>query len=260
MSAFGSTSASADVLGHLARQDCMQRMSLGQTLRVPTYVATARRLRRRRQHIIAQLKGVGAVDVTLVLCLDAEAIATLPLSTYRQLHPQYTRTAWSPATRDKLPNGTLSLALKHRLAHLDIWRRGLRHGLVIEDDAVLPAALPPQLDRYLGVLPPDAALFFIGSYSRSTNPRLTLADLPIVAHTSPPIHRRLNGTSFGRPPHILGTVAYVVLARGAAALGPQPVRAEADVDLSLLAPTSRCGPTSPQCAVAAPAGQYGPGK
>ena len=65
-------------------------------------------------------------------------------------------------------------------------------------------------------------------------------------------------------PHILGTVAYVIFARGARALAFQPVRAESDVDLTLLSPTAHCGrqdPSSPPmhlCAVAAPPAQYGP--
>ena len=125
---------------------------------------------------------------------------------------------------------------------------------------MLPPTLPQTLPAFLGALPHDAALFFVGSYSRSTNPRLTLAELPVVPHTSPPIHRRLNGSAFGRPPHILGTVAYAVTARGAAALASQPVRAEADVDLSLLAPTSKCAADHQRCAVAAPSVQYGPSR
>ena len=116
----------------------MQHHSLGSGLQIPTYVANTRRLRKRRQHILAQLTSVGAADVTIVHCADAEAIASLPLATYQTLHPQYTRTAWSPQGRERLPNGTLSLALKHRLAHWDMWRRRLRHGLVIEDDVRHP--------------------------------------------------------------------------------------------------------------------------
>ena len=224
----------------------------------PIYVAHAKRLRRRREHITKQLAAIGAADVTLVLCADASAVAALDARDYKILHPQYTRTAWSPASRVRLPNGTLSLALKHRMAHLDISRRGLPAALVVEDDAVLPPALPQQLRAYTAALPSDASLFFIGSYSRSTNPRLTLSELPIVPHSSPTIHRRINGSGFRKPPHIIGTVAYLVLARGAQLLSHQPIRAEADVDLSLLAPTDQCGTTSPRCAVASPPVQYGP--
>lgn len=234
-------------------------------LRTPIYVAHARRLRRRRQHIAAQLTRVGAADVTFVLCADADAIATLDPATYHSLHPQYTRTHWSPATRTRLPNGTLSLALKHRIAHYEIWRRGFDSALVIEDDAVLSPSLPAALAQYVAILPRDASLFFVGSYSRSRNPRLTLAEMPPVAASSSSsgealaLHRRLSGTTAARPPYILGTVAYLVTYRGALHLGRLPVRAEADVDLSLLSPTHQCGaPLVEQCAVGAPPGQYGP--
>ena len=135
--------------------------------KLPIYVAHARHLHRRRQHIAEQLRTIGSTDVTYVLCADASDISALDPAVYHQLHPQYTRTAWSPAARARLPNGTLSLALKHRLAHVDIWSRGLPRALVIEDDAVLPPTLPDELARYIPIIPDDAALFFVGSYSVS---------------------------------------------------------------------------------------------
>ena len=286
-----------DALDSLVVDGCLKRATFqppagSPRLQLPIYAAHAPSLRRRRANLHRQLKAVGAVDATLVLCADADVVYAgasdrsrclgvpchaavtpipcapstlihsarrqrLPPQIYRCLHPQYTRTAWSPAARTRLPNGTLSLALKHRLAHRDIWRRRLPRALVIEDDVVLPPVLPSSLGRYLDLLPADASLFYVGSYSRSTNPRLTLASLPPLPGASPPIHRRLNFTTSPNPPYILGTVAYVVLARGAGALGSQPIRAEADVDLSLLSPTTQCQGVS-MCAVAAPDGQYGP--
>ena len=270
-------------LSALAAPSCLQRTSFAASsttaaLTVPIYVAHARKLKRRRLHVEAQLSALGATDVTLVLCADADAVAALSPAAYSCVHPSYTRTSWSPAGRTRLPNGTLSLALKHRLAHFDIARRQLPAAVVLEDDAVVRPSLPSLLARYLAALPADAALFFLGSYSRSTNPRLTLADLPTVATASPAaplgassaeagssraplaIHRRLNGSAFPRPPHILGTVGYLVLGRGAAALAAQPVRAESDVDLSLLPPTSKCERTPDSCAVASPTAQYGPSR
>ena len=239
--------------------ECMERSSMvGARFPMPIYVAHAKQFKKRRQHIASQLAIVGAAQVVFVLCADADVVAAMNYNVYECLHPEYTRTSWSPHDRTRLPNGTLSLAIKHRLAHFDIWR--LRHpsALVIEDDAVLPAALPSQLEAYLTALPMDASLFYVGSYSRSTNPRLTLADLPALPNISPSIHLRLNGTAWAKPPHILDTVAYVVLAKGAAALGWQPIRAEADVDLSLLGPSSQCTSSPADCYVAAPDFQYGP--
>ena len=160
-----------------------------------------------------------------------------------------------------LSNGTLSLALKHRLAHWDIHRRQLPAALVLEDDALLASDLWQRLAQYRA--PVDADLFFLGSYSQNPSPRMTLSAARAVAGSSPAVHCRAAGDS---EPYILGTVAYVVFARGAAAL-QRPVVAEADVDLSLLS-TSRphCAAgghlsrsaASSRCAVAAPPRQCGP--
>lgn len=222
---------------------------------LPVYIMHAKRLGRRRRHIEEQLLAVGVVDATFVLCADADVVARLDPAIYRCLHPQYTLTAWSRPGTKRLGNGTLSLALKHRLAHVDAARRGLAASVMLEDDAVLPGDLWAQLLKYS--VPVDADVFFLGSYSRSSNPKLTLANAPTVPGTQPTVHRRVNGTSTP-PPHILGTVAYVLYLRGARALCSQPVRAESDVDLSLLVPTAHCARTSPRCAVAAPPIQYGP--
>ena len=160
-----------------------------------------------------------------------------------------------------LSNGTLSLALKHRLAHWDIHRRQLPAALVLEDDALLASDLWQRLAQYRA--PVDADLFFLGSYSQNPSPRMTLSAARAVAGSSPAVHCRAAGDG---EPYILGTIAYVVFARGAAAL-QRPVVAEADVDLSLLS-TSRphCAAgghlsrsaASSRCAVAAPPCQCGP--
>ena len=260
---------------------CLERVSFAlpqPSNFLPVYVAHARGLTKRRAHIEAQLRRVGAPDATFVMCGDVGVVNALDPALYGCLHPQYTRTDWSRPGVTRLPNGTLSLALKHRLAHADALRRGLNAALVLEDDAVLPPNFWTTLSVYMAAMPADASLFFIGSYSRSTNPKLTLANHPKVSSSRgtllqlpsaassdasgvevPPLHRRLNGTLAPKP-HILGTVAYVVLARGARHLGTLPIRAEADVDLSLLTPTSRCGATSPSCRVGAPPSQYGPSR
>ena len=219
------------------------------------YVMHARKLSSRRRHIEQQLLAVGFLDATFVLCADADVVARMHPVLYRCLHPQYTLTSWSRPGTNRLGNGTLSLALKHRIAHMDAARRNLPATVILEDDAVLPSDMWARLSEH--AVPADADIFFLGSYSRSTNPKLTLANAPTVPGTQPPVHRRINGTSTP-PPHIVGTVAYVLYARGARALSSQPVRAESDVDLSLLVPTANCAGTSPRCAVAAPPFQYGP--
>ena len=181
------------------------------------YIAHARRLHHRRRLIETRLQMIGPRDVTFVLCADSDEVARLSPVQRHCLHPAYARTSWSPAA-GRLSNGTLSLALKHRLAHRDILHRKLSAALVIEDDALLPSDIWTQLARFR--IPSDADLFFLGSYSKNPNPRMTLSASPHVRGTAPAVHKR-NRTA----PFILGTVAYIVFARGAAAL-QRPIAAE----------------------------------
>ena len=241
----------------LARDGCLERTALVGVTQpinaIALYVAHARRLRRRRRSLETRLQAVGAPDVTFVLCADTDEISRLDAARRQCLHPEYARTRWSSAA-GRLSNGTLSLALKHRLAHWDMHRRKLSAALVIEDDALLPVDLWLQLARYR--LPADADLFFLGSYSKNVNARMTLSAAPQVTSpvnstSEPSVHRRERG----REPYLLGTVAYVVFARGAAAM-QRPVYAEADVDLSLLALRRHC--TITRCTNVAPPNQYGP--
>jgi hypothetical protein len=84
----------------LTRGGCMERASLLQGSQpiasLPVYVAHAGRLRRRRRFVRAQLRALGAPDVTMVLCADAEEVARLTVTQRRCLHPNYARTRWSP--------------------------------------------------------------------------------------------------------------------------------------------------------------------
>lgn len=220
---------------------------------LPLYVAHAARLRKRRRALEARLLAIGAADVTFVLCAAVEEVSRLEAARLRCVHPHYSRTRWSSAS-GRLSNGTLSLALKHRIAHWDIYKRGLSTALVIEDDAYLPSDLWLQISRYH--VPADAHLFFLGSYSRNTSPHMTLSSAP---QTLPPnkengsllVHRRQGGVE----PLILGTVAYIVFARGAAVL-QRPVFAEADVDMTLLTISQYC--SASECTNTAPPNQYGP--
>ncbi|KAL1527585.1 hypothetical protein AB1Y20_008972 [Prymnesium parvum] len=244
----------------LSAGDCLERCSFvggsQPILALPIYVAHSRRLRRRRQALEPRLVAVGAPDVTFVLCADASQVSRLDRDTRRCLHPEYARTRWS-SPAGQLSNGTLSLALKHRLAHWDIHRRRLPAAVVLEDDAYVPPDLWLQLARFH--VPADAHLFFLGSYSRNTSPRMTLAAAtraspqPVQDDNTLAVHRR----EAGKEPLLLGTVAYIVFARGAAAL-QQPVYAEADVDLSLLAISHHC--TRAPCTNTAPPNQYGPAR
>ena len=92
-------------------------------------------------------------------------------------------------------------------------------------------------------------MFYLGSYSANSRGG-TLQTEPQVAGLAPAVHRRRNGSE----PHLLGTLAYLVFARGLPSL-LGPVRVEADLTLSLLRPSAPCGP---HCPISAPREQYGP--
>lgn len=242
----------------LVQQGCLERqsyLSAHQTISyLPIYVAHARGLRARRRLLEDRLLVIGAPDLTFVLCADASDVGSLDIAARQCLHPSYTRTRWSPAS-GQLSNGTLSLALKHRLAHWDMLHRRMPAALVIEDDAFLPANLWDQIAEYH--VPTDAHLFFLGSYSPNKNPRMTLSSAPSLTW---PHHRKDKALTVHRreavkEPLIIGTVAYVVFASGARLL-QRPVYAEADVDLTLLQIEKHC--SANPCINSAPPNQYGP--
>ena len=86
----------------LTRHGCMERASFLQGSQpiasLPVYVAHAGRLRHRRRFVRTQLRALGAPDVTMVLCADAEEVARLTVAQRRCLHPVYARTRWSPTS------------------------------------------------------------------------------------------------------------------------------------------------------------------
>ena len=92
----------AAALEALTRGGCMERASFLQGSQpiasLPVYVAHASRLRRRRRFVRAQLRALGAPDVTMVLCAGAEEVARLSVAQRRCLNPDYTKTRWSPTS------------------------------------------------------------------------------------------------------------------------------------------------------------------
>ena len=86
----------------LTHHGCMERASFLQGSQpiasLPVYVAHAGRLRHRRHFVRTQLRALGAPDVTMVLCADAEEVARLTVAQRRCLHPVYARTRWSPTS------------------------------------------------------------------------------------------------------------------------------------------------------------------
>ena len=134
----------------------------------------------------------------------------------------------------------------------------------------VPHDLWAQLAAYQ--IPADAHIFYVGSYS--PNPRGgSLRDEDVVDGLTPAVRVRSSFHRNGTRPAILGSNAYVVTLEGARGL-LQPVRAETDVQLSLLQPTplcqrtlpscypalgtAHCGADTARCRVSPPPRQYGP--
>ena len=147
-----------------------------------------------------------------------------------------------------LSNGTVSLALKHKLACFDMLQRNLPAALILEDDAVLPLDLWGMMARVF--LPASANIFWMGSYSRRTNVgtlsdhepvHLAASTAPLSSHSGPISSQHAGGLihvyrrSPAKFPTILGAVSYVMFASGARIVASEPVTPAAD----LPSPTSR---------------------
>ena len=250
----GPSSCLEPALARLARPDCLQRISVplpaGAGAALPVYLLHTPLLPTRAEKMMERLRAVGAPDLTLIACADRADVDTLSVADRACLYPGYVVTHWSarptcaePHCAAGLSNGTLSLALKHQLAYRDVVARSLRSALVLEDDSILPPDLWRRLAAY--ALPAGTHVFFAGSYS--PNPRGgTLRDEPVLPGSEPAVHARGAARRNGTRPAIVGSNGYVVTAAGARGL-LQPVRAETDVQLSLLGPSPLCSRTPPQC-------------
>ncbi len=228
----------AEVLSALASPDCMHREDLSANIstpslnlsmsRVPIYVMHAPMLVQRHAHMRQQLKRLAATDVTWVLCANRDAVNALTARQRACAYPCVQLNQWharNSSTGEPLPlkNGTLSLALKHKLACYDMLERHLTAALILEDDAILPSDLWAQMAR--SQIPGDADVFWMGSYTRS-KAWDTLKNHP-TALPGTKIHRR--NMSVGG---ILGTTSYVMFASGARILLAEPVTTAADIAIS----------------------------
>lgn len=207
-------------------------------LQLPIYVTHAPFLYERGVFMRAQLAALHTEDVTWVECFNRDHAANLTRAALDCLYPCTT------FQRTIMSNGTLSLAVKHRLAAFDIMNRNLSAALVLEDDAALPFDLWSQLARVH--LPSDAAILHLGSYSvRSTigtlsfrhgagcHTRMEESGAPLLSSVhkmQKPIEVwRRNFSCF---PTVFGTVAYVLLARGARKHARGPITAPSDFGLT----------------------------
>lgn len=157
-------------LSRLVSGGCMQRMSLPmQSMHthlvprfLPTYLLHSPALHPRLRRMLRLLAVAGAPDLTVVGCANREDVDALSSGDRACLHPEYVVTHWSKPAGG-LSNGTLSLGLKHQLAYLDMIERRLSAALVLEDDSTVPQDLWTRLAPL--VLPRDAHIFYVGSYS-----------------------------------------------------------------------------------------------
>ena len=217
---------------------------------LPIYVTHAPFLTSRRQHVERRLAAIGANDVTFITCANKEDVRHFTAEQRACLYAP-TRNPFDHG-KGTIANGTLSLALKHKLAYRDLLRRQLLAALIIEDDAGVPANMWARLSAL--AVPADTDIFYLGSYQGLTNWNVLKWD-PVVNGTHPPVHRR-DCRSRGKVNNHFGTIAYIVFARAAHRM-LRSVRVAADSGLSALncsyPPNMRCDYCSDT-----PPNQYGP--
>lgn len=257
---------------------CMRRTSLtdGTALGAPSellpiYVAVVPALQARVQAITRRIRALGAPDVTLVECANADDVATLSLRERRCLHPMSEATEWDVnASLLHSSHGTLSLAVKHLLAYDSLLARRLPAALFLEDDAKVPPRLWRQLRPYH--VPCDFDLFWLSAYRENLGvfalglPERKRPAFLNASGASPAVYRR----DPSRGPWILSTAGYIFSARSAATMLSQPVRAPTDISLALLrragclscATRTRRGScairVAKPCGFVTPPNQYGP--
>lgn len=228
----------------------------------------------RMDFIRKRLVRLAAKDVTFIACANRADVDMLSLEERVCLHPYlFENTPWTAPQKGlqsapSMRNGTLSLALKHALAYLDVIDRRIPAAIVLEDDANVPLDLWTILAQYH--VPCDASVFWMSAYrmaldtyalkplARGNNSEATLVmtdgrHLPIYK-------RRDNNTHHGRffQGELVSAAGYIIFERGARSMLSHPVLAPADVGLSCLLPS--CVGNDAQPGLGAPWAQYGPAK
>ena len=269
----GTTSCFDEALRSLVTDSCMLRTSLADCTdttapclrhlaQLPIYVLHAPHLHARHAFMSQQLASIGANDITWVQCANADDVIRLDSRRKSCLYP------CSRSGHPSLTNGTLSLAIKHRIASMDLLTRRLPSAIVLEDDATVPPDLWAQLHRYRGV-PLDAAIFYLGSYSYNLR-KGVLADHPLAVPAAAGSHVDLWGRSNGSStvhqrnlsafPAMLGSIGYIMFAAGARTFLSGPVTGPADTELSLFKQDAGCTDRNGayHAAAVAPSPIYGP--
>ena len=232
---------------HILREGCMERRNysqpegcMGPVLHQPAvYVLHAVHLTARRASIEGQLMRLCAADVTWVLCGTKEQYETELTDQQRFcIHPCVADSFWNP-TRQPMANGTISLAMKHKGAYIDMMDRNLPSAIILEDDAHLQPTIWEHLSTVR--LPADATIYYLGSFTQGDN--------VFTSKWGDARHEKLHGQ---RPtglsvhernsslwPAILGGVGYVMFPPGARELGERPIITTADIELSVEPDTYR---------------------
>jgi len=243
---------------HILRPGCMERRSYAQgpnctapVSRQPAvYILHAAHLHRRRNFMEGQMSSLCAADVTWVLCCTREQYeAELNEQQQHCIHPCVAETRWNP-NRQPIPNGTISLAMKHKAAYIDMVDRKLPSAIVLEDDACVQPNIWEHLNSIR--LPANATLYYLGSYTKNDNAfgsQWGNATKGYDRHTKLPgqhpggltMHER-NETLW---PSILGGIGYVIFAPGARVLGERPIITMADVEIS--SAPDLYNPSTPYC-------------
>lgn len=251
---------------------CMRRVALGRpaaTASVPIFVAVVPQLRSRLEAITRRVAALGAADVTLIECANADTVAALSARERACIHPEGQPTRFQPATHvDPLKaNGTLSLAIKHALAYADLLSRPAAHAaLMLEDDAMVPTSLWQSLAPYR--VPCDAGIFWLSAYRQDMRIKALGGMMgrrkPLVESSD----RHADVHRHDSPNTIISTAGYLFFRSAARTMLSQPIRAPSDVALSLVNSTSVCVqdfasrfqpmPPPAACRFVPPAHQYGP--
>jgi hypothetical protein len=217
---------------HILREGCMERRNysqpegcMGPVLHQPAvYVLHAVHLTARRASIEGQLKRLCAADVTWVLCGTKGQYETELTDQQRFcIHPCVADSFWNP-TRQPIANGTISLAMKHKGAYIDMMDRNLPSAIILEDDAHLQPTIWEHLSTVR--LPADATIYYLGSFTQGDN--------VFTSKWGDARHEKLHGQhptglsvherNSSLWPAILGGVGYVMFPPGARVLGERVVR------------------------------------
>ena len=187
---------------------------------MPIYALHYTALVERGKALRLRLTELRAADVTWVYCADRDVVQALDATQRACIYPCTNPNLWFQGV---MRNGTISLALKHKLAAYDLFHRHLPAALVIEDDAVFAPNFWSELMQLQ--IPSDCDVLLIGSYSKAAHYG-TFKGFPLASSN---VHAR--NLTEGGTRSIFGAVGYMLFHSGARHVVMSPVTAPADVAL-----------------------------